>query len=249
MALKGDDIALYLSGQPVPIKACNIIAVQPSIKQIVAFGESDFLLAANFLGKPESHIEKIKKGNPDLNNYTDYQIYVALMRQDGFLKESIDKFFILVFPDYEVNIEEDIEFKQEDKRVGMINPFNVEAFKEVIKNLFLVGSGGKDYNPVNGKAAELAKKFQKAHEKIQAMKSGPQESEKATLFGSYASILSIGMNMDINILYNYTPFQLQNAFNRYWKKVSSDLYQKVSTTPMMDVSKMEEPDDWSANIY
>ena len=55
--------------------------------------------------------------------------------------------------------------------------------------------------------------------------------------------------MDINILYNYTPFQLQNAFNRYWKKVSSDLYQKVSTTPMMDVSKMEEPDDWSANIY
>ena len=238
MALKGDDIALYLSGQPVPIKACNVIAVQPSIKQIVALGESDFLLAANFLGKPESHIEKIKEGNPDLNNYTDYQIYVALMRQDGFLKESIDKFFILVFPDYEVNIEEDIEFKQEDKRVGMINPFNVEAFKEVVKNLFLVGSSGKDYNPVNGKAAELAKKFQKAHEKIQAMKSGLQESEKATLFGSYTSIL-----------YNYTPFQLQNAFNRYWKKVSSDLYQKVSTTPMMDVSKMEEPDDWSANIY
>ena len=51
------------------------------------------------------------------------------------------------------------------------------------------------------------------------------------------------MNIDINILYGYTPFQLYNLFMRYWKKINSDFYQKVSTTPMMDVSKMEEPDD------
>ena len=67
--------------------------------------------------------------------------------------------------------------------------------------------------------------------------------EKATLFGTYTSVLSVGMNLDINILYNYTPFQLYNLFSRYWKKINSDFYQKVSTTPMMDVSKMEEPDD------
>jgi hypothetical protein len=50
------------------------------------------------------------------------------------------------------------------------------------------------------------------------------------------------MNIDINILLNYTPFQLYNTFTRYWKKVSSDFYQRVSTMPMMDTSKMEEPD-------
>lgn len=28
-----------------------------------------------------------------------------------------------------------------------------------------------------------------------------------------------------------------------------DLYQKVATTPMMDVSKMDEPDNWMDGIY
>ena len=249
MALKGDDIALYLSGQPVPIQACNIVAVQPTIKQIVAFKESDFLLAANFLGMPETHIEKIREDNEKLNEFTDYQIYIALIRQDGNLNKCVMNFFELVFPDYEIEIDNDISFIKDGHRLGMINPFNYEDFKFTIKSLFLSSKvGGQEYNPANEKAAELAKKFKKAHEKISNMKKS-SDMEKATLFGTYTSVLSVGMNLDINILYNYTPFQLYNLFSRYWKKINSDFYQKVSTTPMMDVSKMEEPDDWSANIY
>lgn len=249
MALKGDDIALYLSGQPVPIQACNIVAVQPTIKQIVAFKESDFLLAANFLGMPETHIEKIREGNEKLNEFTDYQIYIALIRQDGNLNKCVMNFFELVFPNYEIEIDNDISFIKDGHRLGMVNPFNYEDFKFIIKSLFLSSKvgGQKEYNPANKKAAEIAKKFAKAHEKIQKSKGGADES--ATLFGTYTSVLSIGMNIDLNILYNYTPFQIYNAFSRYWKKINSDFYQKVSTTPMMDVSKMEEPDDWSANIY
>ena len=110
MALKGDDIALYLSGQPVPIQACNIVAVQPTIKQIVAFKESDYLLAANFLGMPETHIEKIRENNEKLSEFTDYQIYIALIRQDGNLNKCVMNFFELVFPDYEIEIDNDISF-------------------------------------------------------------------------------------------------------------------------------------------
>ena len=55
--------------------------------------------------------------------------------------------------------------------------------------------------------------------------------------------------MDINIFFNYTPFQLYDAFLRYQKKISYDFYQKVATTPLMDVSKMDEPDNWMDNIY
>ena len=55
--------------------------------------------------------------------------------------------------------------------------------------------------------------------------------------------------MDINILYNYTPFQLFDAYKRYQVKQAYDLYQKVATTPMMDTSKMTEPDNWLDNIY
>ena len=249
MALKGDDIALYLSGQPVPIAACNIVVTQPTIKQIVAFKESDFLLAANFLGKPEDSIERLRENNPQLDTYSDYQIYMALIKQDENLRNNIEKSFQLIFPDYQAEIDNDIYFYKDNHRVGMVNPFNYEAFKETIKNLFLSNKNGQqEYNPANKKAMELAKKFKKAHEKIQSMKKS-SDNEKNTLFGSYTSILSIGMNIDINILYGYTPFQLYNLFIRYWKKINSDFYQKVSTTPMMDVSKMEEPDDWSISIY
>lgn len=249
MTLKGDDIALYLSGQSVPIKSCNVIITQPTIKQIVAFGESDFLLAANFLGKPESHISKIREENPDLSKYTDYQIYMALIRQDESLHKCINIFFNLVFPDYKIEFGDDLGFIQNEKRLGMVNPFNFDDFKKIIKELFLSSklNGQKDYNPANKKAAEIAKKFAKAREKIQKTKGDIDES--VTLFGTYTSVLSVGMRMNLNVLYEYTPFQIYNIFSRYWKKVNSDFYQKVSTTPMMDVSKMEEPDDWSANIY
>ena len=69
------------------------------------------------------------------------------------------------------------------------------------------------------------------------------------MFGRYTSILAIGMQMDINIFYNYTPFQLYDAFNRYFAKVSSDFYSKVATTPLMDTSKMEEPKEWFRTLY
>ena len=55
--------------------------------------------------------------------------------------------------------------------------------------------------------------------------------------------------MDINIFFNYTPFQLYDAFARYFSKVSCDLYTKVSTTPLMDVSNMDEPKEWVRNLY
>jgi hypothetical protein len=79
---------------------------------------------------------------------------------------------------------------------------------------------------------------------MQVGKEGPQ-----SLFGRYTSILSVGLQMDINIFYNYTPFQLYDTFQRYFSKVSSDLYTKVSTTPLMDVTNMEPPKDWSRNLY
>ena len=70
-----------------------------------------------------------------------------------------------------------------------------------------------------------------------------------SIFGNYASALSIGLAIDINVIYNYTPFQLFDSIKRYTLKMAYDLYQKVATTPMMDVSKMDEPDNWMDGIY
>ena len=69
------------------------------------------------------------------------------------------------------------------------------------------------------------------------------------MFGLYASVISIGLAVDINVIYRYTPFQLFDAFTRYMKKSEYDLFMKIKTTPMMSTDGVEEPDHWATNIY
>lgn len=45
--IQGDQIALFLSGQDVPVPECNIVIHQPTIKQIVLFKETNFLTAVS----------------------------------------------------------------------------------------------------------------------------------------------------------------------------------------------------------
>ena len=248
MGLQGDQIALYLSGQDVPVFECNIAIHQPTIKQIVAFKETSFISAIQLFGKADENIIRIRELNPLTEQFTDFQLLMAIINQDDNIKKNINNFFELIFPSYSIEIhDEDIYFYRDKQRVGMINLYNYKIFCETIDNLFGLPTDKKKYNPVNKKAEEIANKFKKRAEKL-AKQKGKQD-DSPSLFGSYVSILSVGMNIDINILLNYTPFQLYDTFNRYWKKVNSDFYQRVSTMPMMDVSKMEEPASWTDNLY
>lgn len=241
MRLQGDQIALFLSGQDVPIVECNIIIHQPTIKQIVLFKETNFISAIQLFSQIDDNMARLRELNPLTEQFSDFELLMAMLNQDDKVRDSINSFFELIFPRYKIEIrDKDICFYQNEQRVGMINLHNYKVFCDITDKLFGLPTDNKKYNPANKKAKELANKFKKRAE-ILAKQKG-KEGESPSLYGSYVSILSVGMNLDINILLNYTPFQLRDTFNRYWKKVNSDFYQRVSTMPMMDVSKMEEPD-------
>ena len=253
---KGVNVGLYLSGQPVRINECNIAITQPKIKDIVVFGEDEFLIALNIFGHPENITNPMKKGNSELEMFNDFQLLLVIMNQEPLIKSNILNFLNLICPNYEINItDSSIEFKIEQDNgnkivAGMLNPFNFDKFKEVVNDLFEATADSErepNYNPANEAAAAIAEKIKKGRERknrMNADKEGPQ-----SLFGRYVSILSIGLQMDISIFYNYTPFQLYDAFNRYFAKVNSDFYNRVSTMPFMDVSKTEQPPDWARNLY
>ena len=59
MELKGDKrlVGLMLSGQQVLIPGANLFITQPTINQIVTFGEDDFLIAVSLLGNTKRLIE------------------------------------------------------------------------------------------------------------------------------------------------------------------------------------------------
>lgn len=254
MALKGD-LAQYLSGMPVMVAGCNIAISQPTLKDIVAYGETNFLLGVEIFVKIEKMMAPIKQGNPRLARYDDFQVLLAVIKEDKDTRNVIENLFGLILEDYEYEFSNgSINFfakGQEDKRIiGQLNPMNFEKFQVTLKELFLPSMSQdqeEEYNPANDRAAEIAAKLKKGREKVAQMKS--KESGVQSVIATYTSTLSVGLNMDINILYTYTLFQLFDTFKRYLVKDAYDFYRRVSTMPMMDTSKLEEPDNWMGEIY
>lgn len=255
MAVQGDKVGLYLSGQPILVPDCNVYITQPTINDVVLFGEDEFLIVVNLLAHPELVVQQLRQGNSQLEAFSDFQLLLIVMKEDKTIGSSIKNFFKLIFPNYEIvfaDAEIDFYVIQDEEKlsVGRIFPFNFDNFKNLIDDLFQPKNEDEsepDYNPANDAAAAIAEKIKKGRAKKREaarQKEGPQ-----SLFGRYASILAIGMEMSIKTFYDYTPFQLYDAFARYFAKVQSDFYTKVSTTPLMDVSKMEPPKEWVRNLY
>lgn len=255
MDIKGD-LAQILSGMPIIVPNCNIAITQPTVKDICAFGEDDFLTAVQIIVNVEKFVGELRQGNPQLEMLSDFHLLMMALSQDISIKSLISEFFNIIFPNYKVIIERNlINFKIEEvkKNIGQLNPMNFEEFQFYLKKLFLpIGIDGDDpdYNPANEQARQIAEKLKKGNEirnKLNQEKNSGQVSQ--SLIGSYTSILSVGMGMDINIFYNYTLFQLYDSFLRYTTKIQYDFYMRVSTMPMMDTSEMKEPNNWLDDLY
>ena len=257
MAIKGDkkELGLILSGQPLPIKDANIFVTQPKIKDIVLFGEDDFLIGIQMLVSMEQFANQIKQGNSELNIISDFQLLLIMVEEDPTIKRMIMELFTLIFPDYKIIFTENtIDFlfsdENQDYLVGRIHPFNFENLQTVLNDAFIPQGDSErepDYNPANEMASKIAEKIKKGREKVHAQKAASEGDH--SIYADYCSTLSIGMHMDISIFFNYTPFQLYDAYRRFFSKEQSDFYMRVSSMPMMDTSKMETPPDWQRNLY
>lgn len=257
MAIKGDKrkLGLILSGQPLPIQDANIFMTQPKIKDIVLFGEDEFLVAVQMLVSMEQFVEQIKQGNSELNIISDFQLLLIMVKEDPTVKKMILDLFTLIFPEYKVNFTEntiDFIFVDEDAEhlVGRIHPFNFEYLQNILNDAFIPQGDNErepDYNPANDMASKIAEKIKRGREKIHAQKAATEGEH--SIYADYCSTLSIGMHMDVGIFFNYTPFQLYDAYRRFFSKEQSDFYMRVSSMPMMDTSKMEAPPDWQRNLY
>ena len=256
MGVQGD-LAKLLAGLPIEVPGVNIAITQPSVKDIAAFGEDDFFMGLQMLIKAESVIAPIKEGNPQLAMLDTFQLLVVGMNQDVHMRLLIENFLNFIMPDYEIQLAPgsiNFKFPEVNQVVGQLNPMNFESFQQTLQSCFLPlnldADDTPEYNPVNEQAAAIAEKLRKGAEKVKKLKAMENDKDPVrSLLANYASVLSIGLGIDVNVILNYTLFQLFDGFRRYTTKMQFDLYQKVSTTPMMDTSKMKVPDDWLSNIY
>ena len=256
MGIKGnkEKLGLILSGQPLMVEDVNIFITQPKIKDIVLFGEDNFLTAIQILTSIEQFTKMIKQGNSELNMISDFQLLLILIEEDFTVKKIIKDLFSLIFPDYEIKITENsIDFLLEEessKIIGRITPFNFESLQNILNDAFIPQGDNErepDYNPINEAAEKIAEKIKRGRQKIHEQKAKTEGPH--SLFADYCSILSIGMRMDINIFFSYTPFQLYDAYKRFFSKEQSDFYMRISSMPLMDTSKMETPPEWNRTLY
>lgn len=252
------NIGLYLSGCQIPIKTCGVFLTQPKVRDIVQFGEDDFFATVNILDDIKSFVDGIREGNSVLANKSDFQIFIGVLGADetSKIRQMFDSFMRLCFESFIVEItKKSINFRTDvdGPVIGQINPFNIREFSNTVKEVF-VPYGRKEeeieYNidEKNQAAVRLRNKIL-ANRKKREKAMQEQSSSGTSVFAQYISVLSIGLGMDVNTFYDYTPFQLYDAFLRYTSKINYDTYQSIITTPFVDTSKIDEVDNWLGDIY
>lgn len=246
------DIGLYLSGGQVAIPECGIFITPPTAKQIAQYGEDKFFNAMSLATKLEDIASEVKQGNPGLSRYDNFQILMIILHEQEELEEIFISFFGLICPHFTISFgDKSIDFTAEGSEYvnGRIHTYNYQAIKTVLSELFLPQEvGSEEYNPANEAAAKIAEKLRKAKEQIKNARKSDKD-DNTSIIALYISTLAVGMCMNINELYSYTLFQIYDVYNRYWLKSKYDMYMKISTTPMMDTSQMEEPRQWAQNLY
>ncbi len=247
------DIGLYLSGCAVPVKECNVLLHQPKVRDVALFGEDKFFSACQMLADIPKFVEGIKQGNNELKDRNDFQIFVEVLsiKETG-LFEVVKPLFSLCCPDFEVVPKKKIlDFTKEGNVVGRLTQMNYTSFSRTIRELYLPKGEDEEpeynYDKNNKAAAALAEKIKKNRERLKQAKSS--ENSVGSVLAFYASCLSLGMGLDINMFYDYTLFQLYDAFNRYMAKMESDQFRQIQLMPFADTSDMEAPESWMRNLY
>ncbi len=245
------DIQL-ISGIDIPYEEAQIIIHQPTIKEIAYIGEDNFFLGCELLKFSKDRLLN-KEDKSNLENYTDFDIFMSIVEnknKDATLVNSVNNAILvlsLIFPNYQVNIKNHmIVLTESNEKEHFINATNFLGFQKIITKIFNIKDDSEyneNYNPSGALAQKIAEKLKKRHAKL-AEQNG--DGEKISVFNRYISILAVGEGKDMNMLLNYTVYQLFDEFKRFSLKYNYEHYFKAKLAGAKD---LKEPDDWMDDIH
>ena len=103
------------------------------------------------------------------------------------------------------------------------------------------GDKQEKFNPQGELAKKIADKLKKGRQKAAADK-----NQKVAIISRYISILTVGLQKDMNSFMRYTVYQLFDEFKRYELKVNHDIYLQAK---MAGAQNLKEVDDWMKDIH
>jgi hypothetical protein len=180
---------------------------------------------------------------------SDFDIFMSMINRKEKIRYKTDAMLVLtlMFPDYNIKIDnKQILFQKEDLQTS-INSMNFNTFKQILSDIFClndVESGEKIYNPSGAYAKKIAEKFKKRKEILAKQKN--IKAEKISIFSRYISILAVGEKKDMNELMDYSVFQLKDEFKRFQLKNNFDHYMEAMLAGAKD---LEEVENWMDDIH
>ena len=238
---------LFLSGNDIPFIEAQLTIHQPTLKEIGLIGEEAFFTGCQLLNFSKNLLTEEDKSN--LEDQTNFDILIAILREQNAVMQKnrncVNMVLALIFPEYKISLQEDcILFTTEkEETTYQLDNSNFEQFKVIIENMFqLKRDSSSTFNPSGELASRIASKLQKRHEKL----AQDQPDKKIDILSRYISILSVAQQVDINILLNYTIYQLYDIYRRYELKAGYDMYVQAKMAGAKDLKEVE---DWMQDIH
>ena len=235
---------LLLSGNDIPFRMGRCSIHQPRLKEIAFIGEEAFQIGSRFLLFNKDNLRMQDKTG--LENQSNFHIFMSVMNSAEGAKHKTDAMMVLtlMFPNAEVKIDKDKILLQLENFESSINEYNFDEFQDIIRQMFCLNSIGGDgeFNPADALARKIAEKLKKRQQKLAEMKG----EQKVNLFGRYVSILTVGLQKDMNELMQYTVYQIMNEFERFRMKQDFDIYIQAK---MAGAKDLEEVKNWMEDIH
>lgn len=230
---------LFLSGNEIPFIGAQLIIHQPTIKEIGLIGEEAFFTGCQLLNFSKNLLNEEDKVH--LEDKTNFDILIAILREQNAVMQKnrncVNMVLALMFPDYKISMQQDCILLEKEDIQYQINSNNFEEFKEIISIMFhLKQDDSATFNPSGALASRIAAKLQKRHQKLAEDK----PDKKIDILSRYISILSVAQHKDMNILLNYTLYQLFDEFKRNELKMGYDMYVKAQLAGAKDLKEVED---------
>ena len=239
---------LLLSGNDIPFPAAQLVIHQPTLSEIAYIGEEAFYTGCELLRFSKDNLTDEDKIH--LINQTNFEILMSILNEKNPItqqhKVTVVRLLSLIFPEYTIQVAMDgFHFKKPDEEQEfIINKNNYDGFLEIVNEMFVLNKSGEqseNLNPQGELAKKIADKLKKGRQKAAA-----EKSQKVAIMSRYISILTVGLQKDMNSFMQYTVYQLFDEFKRYELKVNHDIYLQAK---MAGAQNLKEVEDWMKDIH
>ena len=234
-----------MCGIDIPIPECQLVIHQPRIREIAYLGEQDFFTGVQTLCVDKKMMIQDKALLDTTNNF---QIFMTIMSEKETVdkKEAVQQVCTLLFPDCKTIFTPRSMILQGKSGMITIDENNFEPMQQMVTQICCLRSGPGDqqsFNPVNEKAAEIARKLMRGRQIVAEQKGETNTS----IFSQYLSTLTVGLHsMSLQDLMDLTMFQLYDLIERYMLYINWDMDIR---SRLAGGKPDSQPENWMKNIH